>query len=29
VAKGSIVGFGGHGYQLAADAVAHLLGSGA
>jgi 3-dehydroquinate dehydratase-2 len=29
VAKGSIVGFGGHGYRLAADAVAHLLGSGA
>ena len=29
VAKGSIVGFGGHGCRLAADAVAHLLGSGA
>jgi 3-dehydroquinate dehydratase-2 len=29
VAKGSIVGFGGHGYRLAADAVAHLLGSAA
>ena len=29
VAKGSIVGFGGDGYRLAAEAVAHLLGSGA
>jgi 3-dehydroquinate dehydratase II len=29
VAKGSIVGFGGHGYELAARAVAHLLGTGA
>ena len=25
VAKGSIVGFGGHGYELAVDAVAELL----
>jgi 3-dehydroquinate dehydratase-2 len=29
VAKGSIVGFGGDGYRLAAEAVAHLLGSAA
>ena len=29
VAKGSIVGFGGHGYALAAAAVAELLGRGA
>jgi 3-dehydroquinate dehydratase II len=29
VATGSIVGFGSHGYELAADAVAHLLGTGA
>ena len=29
VAKGSIVGFGGDGYRLAAEAVAHLLESGA
>ncbi|MET0578683.1 MAG: type II 3-dehydroquinate dehydratase [Ilumatobacteraceae bacterium] len=27
VASGSIVGFGGHGYELAARAVAHLLAS--
>ena len=27
VAKGSIVGFGGHGYTMAIDAVAHLLGA--
>ena len=27
VAKGSIVGFGGHGYELAARAVANLLGA--
>jgi 3-dehydroquinate dehydratase-2 len=29
VARGSIVGFGGHGYVMAIDAVAHLLGVGA
>lgn len=29
VARGSIVGFGGHGYVMAIDAVAHLLGAGA
>ena len=29
VAKGSIVGFGGHGYALAATAIAELLGAGA
>ena len=29
VAKGSIVGFGGHGYALAAAAVAELVGRGA
>ena len=27
VANGSIVGFGGHGYTMAIDAVAHLLGA--
>jgi 3-dehydroquinate dehydratase-2 len=27
VARGSIVGFGGHGYTMAIDAVAHLLGA--
>ncbi|HUQ40447.1 MAG TPA: type II 3-dehydroquinate dehydratase [Acidimicrobiales bacterium] len=27
VASGSIVGFGGHGYELAIDAVAAMLGS--
>ena len=27
VARGSIVGFGGHGYVMAIDAVAHLLGA--
>jgi 3-dehydroquinate dehydratase-2 len=27
VATGSIVGFKGHGYELAIDAVAHLLGA--
>jgi 3-dehydroquinate dehydratase-2 len=27
VARGSIVGFGGHGYEMAVDAVARLLGA--
>jgi 3-dehydroquinate dehydratase-2 len=27
VARGSIVGFGGHGYEMAVDAVARLLGT--
>jgi 3-dehydroquinate dehydratase len=27
VSKGSILGFGTHGYELAIDAVARLLGS--